>query len=281
MTNDHLDDEAISAYLDGEATSTEVAHVEGCDVCGARLEVLRLAAAAIGAPPPPPDAAARDAAVAAAVGRARKPSAKKAAERSNVVPLHRRVPPQWLAAVAAAVVVVALIPLLGGIGGGDDADMNAAGGGDRADELESSADEAAGSGPTSLSARAVTVDGGDVGSVGVADVRRLVEEAVASSPAADEQRAQEEGDDSGTGRGGEAAPVDGQASAAPAPCEEEARADFDSVGALRYRAVGNLQGVDVSILAFDLIGDEPRVLVLALTLEGCTIRLSQDVAVEP
>jgi hypothetical protein len=97
---DHLDDVALSASLDDEATVEERAHLEGCPACGVRRDELAGAAAAVAAPVPAIDGARREAAIAAAVA-------------ARVVPLRRRRPPAWaLGAVAAALLAAVLVPLL-------------------------------------------------------------------------------------------------------------------------------------------------------------------------
>lgn len=279
MTNDHLDDEAISAYLDGEATSDEAAHLDRCDACGARLGALRAAASAIGAPVPSIDPAQRDRAIEEAL---------RAADTapSNVTPLRARHSPavRWLPAAAAIVAVLALVPVLGDLGSSDSDDMTAAGGGDATEEQEQfAADDGAGSAAMQAPG-SVTVDAGDVGAVAAGDVRGLVEGALDLS-ATSEQRAAAEEDaaapaagGAGGGGGGEAAPEASSTEAVPAPCEERARTDFDDLAALRYRAVGTIDGTDVSILAFDLVADEPRLRVLALSLDNCEITLAQEIA---
>ena len=63
----HVDDEFLSALLDGEAAEGDAAHVEGCDRCQSRLGALREVSAAVGGSIPVPGGAARDAAVATAI----------------------------------------------------------------------------------------------------------------------------------------------------------------------------------------------------------------------
>src|SRR5687767_4281273 len=88
--NRHLDDEALSAVLDGEADVAESAHADACEVCRARLGQLRDASVLVGTPVPAPDPARRDAAIAAALGAGE--------HTADVVPMRRRGVPQWLAA---------------------------------------------------------------------------------------------------------------------------------------------------------------------------------------
>ena len=65
----HLDDEAISAALDSEATGAEVAHLSACGRCQARMEQLRAVADAVGAAVPPRAASATAGAIIRALAR--------------------------------------------------------------------------------------------------------------------------------------------------------------------------------------------------------------------
>jgi hypothetical protein len=67
MTDFHLDDEALSAALDGEATAAEESHLVSCPACRQRIDVLRSIALAVGGPVPLRPATAVDAAVGAAL----------------------------------------------------------------------------------------------------------------------------------------------------------------------------------------------------------------------
>jgi hypothetical protein len=94
----HLDDEQVSAALDGEASADERAHLETCETCRARLDAFRTVSQAV-AEPVPSDLIARETAVAAAMAPE----------------MPRRRPPvaTWLAAAAAAVIALAVaVPLL-------------------------------------------------------------------------------------------------------------------------------------------------------------------------
>lgn len=265
MTNDHLDDEAISAHLDGEATPEEAAHVDGCETCTARLAELRAASEAIGSPVDLVFAD-RDAAVAAALS---------AAPASNVVPLagrRRQAPPQWLAVAAALLVVVALVPLLGSLGGGgDDDSAETAATGEAADDTMAFDADASGGSEAAMG----PVDGGNVGEVDVAGVRQLVEEAVAPPSAAlRSDEAQEE--ESGEGAGGAIESAAPATDAVPAPCEDASRADFPEMGALRYRALGTYEGEEVSVLAFELPTEVQRIRVVVRAVDDCAIRNVQE-----
>ena len=104
MNDDHLDDEALSASLDGQLDDVGRAHLTGCNRCSARQADLRAVALALGEQPPAPSAVRRDAAVATAM-RATRPSPSARRPRFFSPPV--------LVAVAAAVVAVAVaVPLL-------------------------------------------------------------------------------------------------------------------------------------------------------------------------
>lgn len=63
----HPDDELLSALLDGEAPSGDVAHVDGCAECQTRVEELQRAVAVMSAPVAMPPAHQREASLAAAL----------------------------------------------------------------------------------------------------------------------------------------------------------------------------------------------------------------------
>lgn len=266
MTTDHLDDEAISAHLDGEATPAEAEHVDGCETCTARLAELRAASEAVGSPVDL-GFADRDAAVAAAMA---------AAPASNIAPMasrrRRQAPPQWLAAAAALLVVVALVPVLGSLrGGGDDADETAASGEAQEDATTFDAESSGGS-----ELAAAPFDAGDIGEVDVGGLRALVEEAVTAPQTA--MRAEESDDDAQEEAevGGGVASAAPAADAVPALCEDASRTDFPEMGALRYRAVGTFQGEEVSVLAFELPAEVQRIRILVRAVDDCAIRNVQE-----
>src|SRR5438445_2765815 len=101
----HLDDEALSAALDGELDGVlagELAdaarvHLAACNRCSARQAELHAVALALGGEPAAPSAARRDAAVATVLRTTRRAS--------------RFSPPMLVAAAAAAVVVAVAVPL--------------------------------------------------------------------------------------------------------------------------------------------------------------------------
>jgi hypothetical protein len=66
MNDEHLDDELLSAHLDGEAPDA-AEHLAECGACRARMAELESAAALVGGPPPAMDDRARAAALAVAM----------------------------------------------------------------------------------------------------------------------------------------------------------------------------------------------------------------------
>lgn len=103
MTADgHLDDQELSALVDGDATDVERAHLEACDICTGRLRAWRRAVGRLAEVPVAPETS-RDAAVRAAVASAE----ERTRARRGVLP--------W---VAAAAVVLAVA---GGVAAGVEA----------------------------------------------------------------------------------------------------------------------------------------------------------------
>lgn len=68
MTLPHLDDESLSAAVDGEATVAEQAHLSTCSRCQAEVQARAAVARAVGAPVTPRSPAAVNAAIAQALG---------------------------------------------------------------------------------------------------------------------------------------------------------------------------------------------------------------------
>ncbi|MDQ6726492.1 MAG: hypothetical protein M3066_10065, partial [Actinomycetota bacterium] len=94
------DDEALSAFADGEAPEW-AAHVTACPSCRAAVEALRAVQAAVAAPIAPPDPGERDRAIAAAVaaGARRREPVEGTAARG-----HR--PARWLVPASIAAVLL-------------------------------------------------------------------------------------------------------------------------------------------------------------------------------
>lgn len=223
MTTAHLDDEAISAVLDGEATPDEVAHVEECDACRGRLRSFAAVADAVRAPVPPPDPRARAAALRAALGAA--PARRRRSWRPA------------LAVAALAVAALAAVPLIVR-SGGKAAD----------DETASKAGPAA-----TAEAASPAVD---LGPLDEAAVRAAV--GAALSPAAPV-----EGSGGGTPAGGSAAGDDSTRAGPEPPSSPPALfaagdalercagalREAGNAGPLAYRATGTWQGEPVVVLA--------------------------------
>lgn len=68
MTAPHLDDDTLSALLDGDAATEDRAHLATCSACQAELAALSAVARAVGTPVAPSASAEVDAAVARALG---------------------------------------------------------------------------------------------------------------------------------------------------------------------------------------------------------------------
>ena len=245
----HLDDEAISAVLDGEATADEAAHVDGCAACAARLGQLRDAALVVRTPVAPPTDAERDAAIAAALAPA----------SGTVTQLRRRTMPRWLPAVAAALVVLAGVGVALGVrgsGSGDDRSTSAAGG------TSGTASRAAPAPEASTFASAV-FDGGDLGDIDVRSLRTTIESALSPSRSSAAQ--------AGGGAGATADDAAGTTTVAPkaAACEDQVRTGNPALGPLLYRATGRLDGAAVDVLAFDAGG---RRWVYVVATADCSIK---------
>jgi len=176
MTTDHLDDQALSAILDGEAPPSP--HLDGCDECRSRSEQLLGAARLVGIAVPPPDAQRREDMIA------------RALDSYRPVRARWRPPAGALAAAAVLLAIAALVPLL--LTRGGDSDDSAA---SRLAESQASTtfagDDAsgrslaAGSGETADAAGlAGPVMAGDLGTIDENELRTRVTEALKRSPKA-------------------------------------------------------------------------------------------------
>ena len=119
MSDERLrEDELVSAYLDNEATTAEIAEVEADDALMSRVEEFRALRDAVAAPVPPLPPDQRDQMIGAALGVA--DAEARTRLETKVVPLHR--PQRLLLAMAAAVVLLAAVVGAGLIAsrGGDD-----------------------------------------------------------------------------------------------------------------------------------------------------------------
>src|SRR5947209_18345050 len=102
----HLDDIAVSAAVDGEATPNDVDHLKHCPDCQLRLAAFKDAAAAIAVPPSPPPPGQADLSVQRALADVLDGRSPPSPRKQPTVPgRHRRAP--WAIASAAAVIAVA------------------------------------------------------------------------------------------------------------------------------------------------------------------------------
>lgn len=268
---DHLDDEGLSAVLDGEAAPNEDAHAQACAECSARLAALREVATFVGAPVAPATDAQREAAIAAALA---------AAAPSNVVPMRsrRRGVPVWLGAAAAAVVAVAAIGLIGRSTGDDDDSADVASGGAGDDTTAEMAADEAGDAAATLQAVG-PVEGGDLGAIEDVDLEVAIGDAMARREVAETTVADEEssGGDDDASTATTPAPSAAAGSSFASSCEDPVRAGDPELGALVYRATGTYEDEPAVVFGFDVLradgGVDRRVYVLAV--EGCTIRLAE------
>jgi hypothetical protein len=274
----HLDDEALNAVLDGEASEEERAEAAACANCSARLDRLRLVAAALAAPGPSPDATRRRVAIDAAL-RAGEPVAA-------ALPFRRRrwpVSPAWAAAaavVAAGALAVPLVDDLAGRGQGrdqataarDTAEQSAGdvanatpGKGFLADQEASPTDEDGRSGRSAPAAPR------DLGVIGLSDLDELAAsierdlqrdpplELTTPGPAPAAEAARPEGgEESGASR----------AAAAGERCEDAARGRDDALGPVLYTAQATVDGRPAVVLAFEA-GAPPTIRLLVLATDGC------------
>jgi hypothetical protein len=243
MTDEHLDDDALSASLDGEATADEVAHLDGCEACRARLGELRSAANLIGSPVAPVDDARREEAIAAALVAMPTPIRRS----------RRTVPPWLLAAAAILVVAIALVPLLDRSSGGDaDRDASSAASSAGTAELKSAAPSAEDATPFLASPG----PGPDLGAFGTDEpLRDRVLAALPESASAT----------STTGA------VASGATAAPA-CPEVGAGD-PALGALVLEAVATIGDTPVRILVYRVGTDELR--AIAAAVDDCRVLRSE------
>lgn len=102
----HLDDIAVSAAVDGEASPNDVDHLKRCPDCQLRLAAFKDAAAAVAVPPSPPPPGQADLSVQHALADVFDRDSPPSARQEPTVPArHRRAP--WAIATAAAVIAVA------------------------------------------------------------------------------------------------------------------------------------------------------------------------------
>jgi hypothetical protein len=244
MTSEHLDDDALSATLDGEATPDEHAHVEGCAECRARVQELRRAANAIGTPLAAVDPARRDAAIAAAL-----------LAQPTLLASRRRQPPGWLLGAAAAVIALGiLVPLVNRATGSGDSGADQASSSARSLSKATESQDSAATGAAPLFA-AAPPDLGVIASE--ADLRERVLEAL--QPPATDVAAPSSTTSAASG-----------ASNAADPCEGRLTADDATLGALRLDARATIDGTPGRVLVFEVRDDPATLHALGLT-DGCDV----------
>lgn len=249
----HLDDEALNAVLDGEATEEQAALASACTLCSARLHRLEQVARALAAPTAPSDGQRRRAAIAAA---------RRAAEPPPAVPTplaprrRRRISPAW--AAAAAVVAGALaVPLLVDGPAGERQDLATSG---------ESAEDSAGGDTTGDRYLAPGRAGAPTAAAGLEHLGE-VEQAGLDELAASIERRPLSADQRSEGAEGALAPP----GVADAPCQQAARRNDPSLGPLVYAAEATFSGRPAVVLAFT--GADPggprSVRVVALDSDSC------------
>ena len=258
--HDHLDDDVLSAVLDGEAAADESLHADACERCASRIADLRDASMLVRSPVPDVDPAQREAAIAAALAAAALAAGDR---RAEVVPLRRRLPAAWLATAALVAVALALVVLLP-----RDRDDDLASRGVTDEAAEMAADDAAGTGGETMSALAEPVDGGDLGELAGADLQAAISEAFARRATALDAPA-----------GAESAPATTTAGAEVA-CVDAVRDGNPRLAELVFRATGTFEGEPVVVLAFDVVEDgEVRRWVYVVGAEACVIKNQQTFSV--
>lgn len=293
MNEPHLDDELLSASLDGEADRDAEAHLTACTSCRTRLDALDVARRAVATAPPGP----RTEVVERSLAAARE---AWTADRSpaTVVPLRqqehasRRRPPSWALGVAAAVAaLVVAVPLVTRDRGASQNDQTAsAPARDSAADLQSAAEDEA-------------VDGGDLGEqsdqllLGGVLGRAVTRTGGPAAPFASEAEGGAE-----TTAGKDAAPADaattttaltGQSTSRAAlppagarttttgarPCADVVRSTFGSgLDALVYTALLRWQGTPAVVLAYrldDTVGPGPDHRAFVMARDDCRLLVVQ------
>ncbi|HUR18461.1 MAG TPA: zf-HC2 domain-containing protein [Acidimicrobiales bacterium] len=282
MTGRHLNDEQLSAHLDGEGDESAAEHLASCPECEGRLAGLLLVSSLVGGSVPSPPEAVMEAAV--RVARSKWSSATAGDESgADIVVLPQRRLPRWalpLAATAAAILVA--VPLVASLDNGRGnhdtvatlSDTDAAGGAD---------------------AESAGIDGGDLGNQSdptslAQAVRGALPGAATEAALAAPAPAPAEGADDGSGGPSSVpAPVsDGVAKASPAkaprlgerPCAGIARTTYgQGLGPLVYAARVRWEGTPAVVLAYRLAdaggpGLDYRLLVMAL--QDCRLLVGQS-----
>ena len=293
----HLDGEATSAALDGEATAEETAHLAGCAPCQAGVARLRPVQTAVAAPVAL-DGAAREAAITAALA-AFEPDAAgptlgdevapfdASARRSRRRPTSRRgaeLAP-WLGLAAVLLLLVLAAPLLGGLGGGDDGDTAATSGMAEGSEEPADGGEAAQDSATAMAA-APAVDVGELGALEPgADLRSVVDGAL--GPVADEGgraagaatiTAQDGGRIEAGEAGGSATEEAARSTEQAGACEASVRGELPEAGALLLVGTASVEGDPAFVYGFAAPDERPTVLIALVRADGCGLVTFQSYA---
>ncbi|MGQ0520478.1 MAG: hypothetical protein ACT4PX_04895 [Actinomycetota bacterium] len=299
MNSAHLDDEQLSASLDGEGGPAGAAHLAGCEACTRRRAELDAVRRAVAAPGPGAAAGVADRAVGAALAAwaaerastspgspplpttgdgaaTRASSAASGDTPAEVIPLRRRRVPAWaLGAAAAVAALLVAVPVLTRDGGGD---------------VEQTAGSVAGDEATSAEATGPVIYGGDLGPQDdQLALGRILESALAGAGAQDRTMAAPaaEADQAAPTAGGGPAPAPSAAastagavpSSSEPVCAGTVRSSYDrGLGPLVYRATVTWQGTPSELLAYRLAdtaaaGPDHRVFVMAV--EGCRLLVVQ------
>ena len=250
--NVHLDDEELSALLDGEADGRAQEHLGSCDGCAARLAQLQVAARAVAEPPSPLPPGRRAAIIAAALGAPSGSDVGSPPKAPPPAPSRRSLATArpWMAAAAAVVVAVAAaVPVV-------------------RSQLDTPRDVPTGTGD---SAAATTVVPGAESAdearaaiqLGEIDLGTLRSDGTAVEELAGRlvERGAPGGGDAPGAALRQAAPPSGEESAAPSHsagdfgCETHVRGNHPELLRLVGVAGATVEGVAVDVLGFDALAD--------------------------
>ena len=313
----HLDEEAVSAALDAEATAEEAIHLRACARCRAAVDRLRSVSDAVAAPVAIDDEV-RDAAIAAAIA-AHRPAhdERPGASGAPVTTISRRRPGRWRQrtatpwlGMAAALLLVALaLPLLRSGSDEEAAETSAA------DRSTSGGEGAAGGSDedsAEVEAAGAPVDVGDLGALErEADLRPVIDAAlgpVGEEDATDEAvrpesgPAQADASSGGSEEAAEGGAADGSeegssatttavpppSSEAPAAadggprrgdeCEEAVRAALPDAGGLVLLGSATVDGAAAIVYGFAGPGPRETVLAALVRRDGCELVTFQSYA---
>ncbi len=296
----HLDEEATSAALDGEASAGDLAHVQGCARCRASLDRLRAARAAVAAPVAV-DAEARETAIAAALAAFRPAPADSPLPAATPftpppgrrpVAARRRAIAPWLGIAAILLLVVLATPLLRSDVRSEES---------TAADSEESADTGAGAegqdgdgAGDATTAPAPPVDIGDLGPLDrEADLRPVIDAALGQIEDEDALTGEErpetaaEADVATTmspsdGSSGEAepapTPADEDARRLSGTCERAVRAALPDAGALLLVGTATVEEVPTLVYGFAAPTERPTVLAALVRSDGCELVTFQSYA---